>query len=186
MLKANTSTAEMSLSYPSDGIIDGRPLDPTQNLNIVVARHPLPLPNSGFLNLLSLAGQKIPFSGNLAPDQQAFVFAVEIGVPVIKSYLFYDPDVSIRLLFVPPDDLPPAASGDIDNTATNLTTIIIVSVVVPVVALIAIVVFARFVFPYLKARQESSAQLDSLDDDTTQRSSTQESATWKAARASTA
>jgi hypothetical protein len=96
-------------------------------------------------------------------EEQALLGAFAVYVPIFNRTLFYDPDVSLKLLFSIED--PPTSSGssgspDIQLLNTVMTAGVIAAIVIGCLAgLVAITVGAYFVFPYLKARHVQSEAL---------------------------
>lgn len=189
LVVGTSKTVQMSLTFPSAGVIDGRPLVVMNNYAALIAEHPSPLPSSDFVEVYNRLGVPVPFEGGLEDANQSFTLTIELVVPKIESKLVYDPDVSIRLLFVPDDEALPPSGSDTSREA-NLTAVIVAAVVVPIVIALGILVFAKFIFPYVRRRRRSGSpsmeQLENERPEPEDAESTQvkrtESSTWTSAK----
>eukprot|EP01122_Echinamoeba_exundans_P016556 TRINITY_DN842_c0_g1_i4.p1 TRINITY_DN842_c0_g1~~TRINITY_DN842_c0_g1_i4.p1 ORF type:complete len:278 (-),score=42.23 TRINITY_DN842_c0_g1_i4:698-1531(-) len=173
-IQGASNKTRMTLSYPVEGTIDGRPLLFLRNYAVFVGVHPLPLPVYKWLNVYANRGLEPPVSGiDLAEEEQTIAIPIDLSIPKIERSMYYDPDVSIVLLFDPdPDDAAAPVINDL-GAGANQTAVIIAVVVVIVVVAAAVLLFAKFVFPYLRARTKGAVELE--DEHDRQRSSS----AWK-------
>jgi hypothetical protein len=144
-LVVRTGTAELQYIYDVNGTIDGVPTY-ADTAKIFVARFPAPLQSSRWLEIVRKAGFTLTVN-NLTEAEQSFAMLVEITVPEFREKLFFDPDVSITLLFDPNDNLAPEATDD-GVKATTPVALIVGLVVGIVVVIAAVTLLATVVFPY--------------------------------------
>jgi hypothetical protein len=156
-----SSKTKMSLSYPTSGTIDGRPLLQLRNYAVFAGLHPLPLPAQKWMSLYAKMGITPNVSSiSLADEEQSISVPIDLSIPKIEHMMYYDPDVSIVLLFDPdPDDAAAPVINDL-GAGANQTAVIIAVVVVIIVVVAAVLLFAKFVFPYLRARTAEAVELE--------------------------
>jgi hypothetical protein len=175
IIGAKTFRTEMSLSYPLDGVIDGRILGGAAN-NMIVhgSRLPWPLPSAEWLTTYSVNNKTAPIS-YIPVREQSLVVPLQVTVPRVISLLEYDPDVSITLLF-DPEPTPPS-----EFVTPEVQVGLIIGVIVAVIVVIAvgIAVFAKVIFPYMQRRKEARAGVE-LDEQPSSRTGTSPAQTQKA------
>jgi hypothetical protein len=105
-------------------------------------------------------------------NAQSFSLLILSQVPRFRSEFYYDPDVSIQLLFG--TDLPPeGATAPGTGTAVlpdgiNTVAVVVGVLVAIAVAVLGVTVFAKFVFPYMKLRMASRLKgHEDFDDEST-------------------
>jgi hypothetical protein len=181
VLQSASERTQMTLAYPSEGMVDGRTLSGfDQNLYVVVGRIPYPLPSADVLEAYKLNGKNLTIS-NIPEEQQTFMLPVVLAVPLFQHILFYDPDVSITLLFNPEDQPPNVATAPLDTVSSDVKVGVVVGAVVGSVAAAALVVlfFATIVFPYMRRRKESAKELQELEDPIASSVDQRASSVWK-------
>lgn len=78
-------------------------------------------------------------------NSQFVVIPVQLATDKYNYTMFYDPDVSITLLFNPDQNSPDAADAAVVFGAGAIAAVI----AVPIVIIVGIVVFAKWIFPYV-------------------------------------
>jgi hypothetical protein len=159
VVSASSNRTEMTLSYPAEGLIDGRILGGVAN-NLIVhgARSPWPLPSADLLEAYSVNNETAPFT-YIPATEQSLVIPLQLTVPRVMNRLDYDPDVSVSLLFDPDAGNPllPSASPLQEDIPKEVQIGVVIAVVVAAVAAAAISValFAKVIFPFLEKRKQA-------------------------------
>eukprot|EP01122_Echinamoeba_exundans_P002176 TRINITY_DN12135_c0_g1_i1.p1 TRINITY_DN12135_c0_g1~~TRINITY_DN12135_c0_g1_i1.p1 ORF type:complete len:611 (-),score=83.87 TRINITY_DN12135_c0_g1_i1:285-2117(-) len=149
ILIARTKTVEFRYAYSLIGTLDGVPLY-SNTSSIIAHRLPVPLPSSRWLEANRRAGFIVQ-SNNMTDAEQSFCIPVELFMPPFQKKFYFDPDVSITLLFDPNDNVAPEET-DPGVQAAGSVGLIVGLIVVGVVVLASITLFATVIFPYLKRR----------------------------------
>jgi hypothetical protein len=136
---------QIDYKYYVNGSVDGVPIY-ANNASIFVPRLPFPLPSSRWLEANRIGGFTV--LSNFSNAEQTFSAPIEVLVPEFQNVFYFDPDVSITLLFDPNDNVAPEAS-DPGVIATTSVGLIVGLVVGGVVILAAVTLFATVVFPYV-------------------------------------
>lgn len=146
-----TASIRLEYSYAAVGNSDGTPLNifNTEFRTLAIVN---PVGRLDFLNAINSAGLASSFpAGPLS--NQGLLISTEVSFPKFVSSAEYDPDLSLRLLFSPETGEPPLTAAEVAGLSAGIIAAI---VIVIVVAIGGATVFAVFVFPYLKQRQESA------------------------------
>jgi hypothetical protein len=143
-----TTKTRMSLGFAMVGEIDGRILSGLRrNFNVVAQRSPWPLPSAAFMENYAALNRSFNYT-KMPVEEQVLIVPLQLEVPKILDRLYYDPDISITLLFDPNES--PNLAPELGATTQNYTTVTIVVVVVLVVVIaLGILVFAKVVFPFV-------------------------------------
>jgi hypothetical protein len=129
------------------GFVDGEPLQ-GDNAAVFLARIPHPLPSALWLEKVKQANGSVIVPA-MPESTQSVSIPIEISVIRFKKAVFYDPDISITLLFDPSQADPSSAPQQAADIQAGVTVGVIVAIVVVAVAVaIGLTVFAVVVFPY--------------------------------------
>eukprot|EP01122_Echinamoeba_exundans_P006091 TRINITY_DN1647_c0_g1_i1.p1 TRINITY_DN1647_c0_g1~~TRINITY_DN1647_c0_g1_i1.p1 ORF type:complete len:487 (+),score=57.37 TRINITY_DN1647_c0_g1_i1:541-2001(+) len=162
ILVARTKTIEFRYAYGLVGTIDGAPLYSNSSF-VNAARLPVPLPSSRWLEA-NRRGGFIVKSNNLTDEVQSFCVPVELAVPEFRDKFYFDPDVSITLLFDPEGNLAPEQTDTTVQAATSVG-LIVGLVVAGVIVVASLTVFATVVFPYLRRRKWATKDAVELEEE---------------------
>eukprot|EP01122_Echinamoeba_exundans_P008554 TRINITY_DN2858_c0_g1_i4.p1 TRINITY_DN2858_c0_g1~~TRINITY_DN2858_c0_g1_i4.p1 ORF type:complete len:620 (-),score=49.46 TRINITY_DN2858_c0_g1_i4:210-2069(-) len=156
---SRTNKTQLSYEYGLVGSLDNVPLD-GDNTGVFLARIPYPLPSALWLEKARLAGGSLSLP-TMPESNQSVAIPIEISTKRFQRALYYDPDISITLLFDPSDADPSASPQQLADIQVGITVgAIIAIVVVIVVVAVGVTVGAVVVFPYWKSRQASNIPTD--------------------------
>jgi hypothetical protein len=147
-----TNTTSFKFSYNGlNGTLDGRPFNFLSNrIELKLTSIFAPLGRLEYVQLHEMVNLGVDLP--TGPDSDQVVYNILLGsVGLFNNSFFYDPEVTITLLFNPEDALAPEAGASQQDT--NIAVIVGVVVTI-VVVLLGVTVFAFVIFPFLKRRQE--------------------------------
>jgi hypothetical protein len=142
-------------SYETQAAIDGASL--TNAISVSVLKQLSGVVSTSQLTQYQYLNRSSDFNSLIQSEQnQSISLLLFASVPRFVNEFFYDPDVSIQLLFAP--DLPPEA--DALPPATNTVAVVVGVLVGVAVAILGATIFVKFVFPYMKRNQSSIQEIE--------------------------